>query len=135
MKQIYKLSHGLARKRAEEAVRTAPDGYIVEIKEPNRSLDQNAMIHALLTDVGDMIGWRFAGESINLEDLKTIFMAAYRKATGEEVRLIKGIDGQPIILNWRTRELSKREGANFIDMVDAWLAEHKAEHENETIPQ
>ena len=124
-KQYFIMAHEEARARAMYAVKTAPAGFVVEVKEPTRSIDQNALIHSVLTDAGKLVDWKFNGQKVDLEDLKSIFMAAYRKASGIETRFVMGIDGQPVILNWRTRDLSKRECAEFIDMIYAWMEEYK----------
>lgn len=126
MKRYFVMSHDTARQNAIKAVAEAPEGYIVEVKEPTRNLEQNALIHAVLTDYGNLIGWKFSGQVVSLEDLKSIMMAAFRKVQGQESRFVIGFDGQPVILNWRTRELSKREAAEFIDMVQAYMAEQEA---------
>jgi hypothetical protein len=122
---IFHLAHDTARQRAMDAVRTAPAGWVVRVTEPNRSLEQNALIHAVLTEVGDILKWKFNGQEVDLDDLKSIFMAAYRKASGENVRFVMGIDGQPVILSWRTRDLKKKEAIDFCDSIFAWLEEHK----------
>lgn len=127
MKKTFIMAHDLARRNALQAVQDAPAGYAVTISEPSRSLEQNALIHAELTEVGDAICWKFNGQPVDLDDLKSIFMAAYRKATGSAARFVIGADGQPVILNWRTRDLSKRECSEFVEMVRAWLAEYKAQ--------
>jgi hypothetical protein len=124
-KSYFVLSHEIARRRALECVRDAPEGYVVTVKQPKRSLDQNALIHVLLTNLGKQIGWTFSGQVVDLDDLKSIFMAAYRKATNQNTRFVIGIDGQPVILNWRTRDLSKHESAEFIEFVQAWMAENE----------
>jgi hypothetical protein len=36
---------------AIQAIKDAPYGYVVEIKEPTRKLSQNAKFHAILTDI------------------------------------------------------------------------------------
>lgn len=122
-KQIYRLVHRQARAGAQLAITNAPDGWIVTVSEPTRSLDQNALIHAELTEVGKALGWVFNGQKVDLDDLKTIFMAAFRKATGANVRFVVGLDGQPVIMNWRTRDLSKKDCSDFVEMVRAWRAE------------
>ena len=101
------------------------DGEIVRISDPNRTLAQNALIHAVLTEAGDLIGWKFSGQEIDLDDLKSIFMAAYRKASGVDTRFVIGIDGQPVILNWRTRDMTKKEASEFCEMIYAWMEEFK----------
>lgn len=101
------------------------EGEIVRISDPTRTLAQNALIHAVLTEAGDLIGWKFSGQAVDLDDLKSIFMAAYRKASGVDTRFVMGIDGQPVILNWRTRDMTKRECSEFTEMIYAWMEEFK----------
>ncbi len=108
-----------------EQVMSGQDGEVVRISEPTRTLEQNALIHAVLTEAGDLLGWKFSGQTVDLDDLKSIFMAAYRKASGVETRFVMGIDGQPVILNWRTRDLTKRECSELTEMIYAWMEEFK----------
>jgi len=44
-KRIFRLVHAQARALALESVKTAPEGYIVTIQEPTRTLDQNAALN------------------------------------------------------------------------------------------
>jgi hypothetical protein len=122
MKAVFHLVHDEARRRAVQAAQAAPDGYVVKVSPPNRNLAQNALIHAVLTEAGDALGWVFNGQVVDLDDLKTIFMAAYRKQQGGETRFVIGIDGQPVILSWRTRDLTKAECSDFIESVQAFMA-------------
>lgn len=123
--KTFKLVHAEARSRAMQSVKDAPEGYVVKVQPATRSLDQNALLHSVLTECGDAIGWLFNGQKVDLDDLKTIFMAAYRKTQNQDVRLIVGIDGQPVIMNWRTRDLTKKECSELVDMIQAWLCEIK----------
>lgn len=120
--RIFKLNP-TSRPIAMTALQTAPDGYMVRIGEPTRSLEQNALIHALMTEVGDKLEWKWNGQDVDMDDLKSIFVAAYRKASGKQSRFVLGIDGQPVPLSWRTREFTKKECGEFVDMVQAWMAE------------
>ena len=119
---IYILAHSTARERAAQAVKDAPDGYVVEVREPKRSRDQNDMLHALLTEVGGQIGWKWQGFAIDLDDLKSIFVAAYRKVDGRNARVLPGVEGEPVLMGWRTRDMTKREMGDLITMVQAWQA-------------
>lgn len=123
-KRIYRLVHATARARAASDCATAPDGWIVVVSPQKRSLDQNALIHAELQEVGDALGWKWNGFAVDLDDMKTIFVAAFRKATNEVARVLPGIDGHPVLLGWRTRDFSRREGSDFIDMLRAWRIEN-----------
>lgn len=125
-KRIFNLVHDAARANALDCIAKAPDGYCVTVQEPKRNLAQNAAIHAALTDLGRAIGWKFNGVQVDIEDLKSVFMAAFRKVKGQESRFVIGLDGQPVILNWRTRELSKADAGEFIEMVQAYAAQVQA---------
>ena len=60
MKQRYIMSHELARQRAIDAVRNAPAGYVIEIREPTRTLIR--MPHAICSDEVSRSGWRYQAE-------------------------------------------------------------------------
>lgn len=126
MKRIFTLAHAQARSNALDAVAQAPAGYVVEIREPKRSRDQNDLLHALLTEVGRELGWKWAGFDVDVDDLKSIFVAAYRKTEGKSPKLLPGIDGAPVLMNWRTRDMTKSEMSELIAMIYAWQAERVA---------
>ncbi len=50
-KHIFRLAHDQAHGLALDSVKTAPEGYIVTIQEPTRTLDQNAALHAAISDI------------------------------------------------------------------------------------
>ena len=55
MKRTFFLVHDLARQNAIEAVKSAPDGYCVEVKQRTRSLDQNARMWAMLSELSRQV--------------------------------------------------------------------------------
>lgn len=116
-KRRYVLSHSVARQRALDDVRTAPDGYVVKVEEPLRTLDQNSKMWPMLTDISRQVQWPVDGELqlISEEDWKDIFTAALRK----HQRMAKGIDGGVVMLGGRTSRMRKRE---FIDLIDIMYA-------------
>ena len=70
MKQRFILAHNEARSRALQAIKTAPDGYVVEVKPKTRSLDQNAMLWALLTDLEKQTDWH--GMKLSADEWKDL---------------------------------------------------------------
>lgn len=121
---IFHLVHPTARKLALEALRTAPDGFVVRIGPPTRNLEQNALLHALLQEIADTREW--AGQHLEVEDWKRLLTAAWMRATGRGVRLVPAIDGQGFdALYQRTSHLTVSEMAELIDYVCAWRAEHE----------
>ena len=122
MKQFFILAHELARKNAMQAVLEAPTGYAVEIKPKNRTLDQNAKIHALIQKVSQKVVW--AGKLQEVETWKRLLTAAWLRARGEPVEMLPAIDGYGIDVVFRpTSKLTVEEMSEFIEYVTAWAVE------------
>lgn len=122
---IFRLVHATARQRAQEAVKSAPDGYVVRIAEPSRTLEQNDALHAILTDLSKSRQW--AGMWLTVEEWKRLMVAAWMRATGRNVRLVPALDGHGFdALYQRTSKLGKAEMSELIDFVQAWAAEREA---------
>lgn len=122
---IFRLVHSTARERALEAVKTAPDGFVVDVREPTRNLDQNAALHSLLSEIAVSREW--AGQKLNIEDWKRLLTSAWCRATGRGVKLFPAIDGQGFdALYQRTSTLSKSEMSELIDYIQAWNNEQIA---------
>lgn len=130
MKQKFILAHGIARGRAVDAVRNAPDGFVVEVKEPTRNLDQNALLWALLTEFSRQLVWPVNGQMVMLtpEDWKTILSASFRRETQ---RMTQGVDGGLVMLGMRTSKMSKREFAEFIEFIQSVAADRGVNVERE----
>ena len=117
-RRVFRLVNDAVRARVCEFVRTAPEGYRVEIKEAKRSLDQNDKMWAMLADVSDQVVWY--GQKICSEDWKNIFTASLRKAC-----VVPGIDaGSFVPLGMRTSDMSKSEMSDLIELIYAFGAGH-----------
>ena len=122
MKHYFILSHNTARQFAIEAVKTVPDGYIVEIKPKTRSLEQNAMLHSILQTVASKIQW--ANSYRDAETWKRLLIAAWLRARGETVELLPAIDNHGVDVVFRhTSKLSVEEMSEFLEYVQAWAIE------------
>jgi len=113
------------RKRAIEAIKTAPEGYICQIKEPNRSLEQNAKMWPLLHEISEQVDWY--GEKLNAEQWKDVFTASLKKS-----KVVPNIDGDGfVILGQSTSKLSKGEFSMLIEIIMAFGAEKGVEFAQE----
>jgi hypothetical protein len=118
-KQLFVMSHDLARARAVEAVRNAPAGFTVTIAEPKRNLDQNARMWAMLADISEQVEWY--GKRLTPEDWKHVFSASLRK-----LQVVPNLDGSGFVaLGLSTSRLSKREFADLIEVMFAFGAERE----------
>ena len=122
MSQWFILAHAEARRRAEECVRNAPDGYTVVVKEPTRTLDQNAAQWPILQCFSEQLLWPVNGAMVKLEpeEWKTILTAAYRN---ESVRVAQGLNGGMVLLGMRTSKMSKKEFSDYLEFLNATAVE------------
>lgn len=121
MKQQFILAHDVARSRALQAVKDAPNGYVVEIKEKTRTLEQNALLWALLTDVSCQVDWY--GKKLPPESWKDIFTAALRKN-----EVVPNLDGTGfVVLGQRTSTMTKSEFSELCELILAFGSERSVE--------
>ena len=91
------------RSRAHHWVSQAPDGTRLEFKQPKRSVDQNALMWARLTEIARQVEWY--GQKLSADDWKDIMSASLRKA-----RVVPGLEpGSFVPLGMRTSDMSKEE--------------------------
>lgn len=105
-----------SRDRAIDAIKTAQDGFVVEIKPPTRNLEQNARLWAMLADVARQVEWH--GQYLSAEDWKHIFSASLKQQ-----KAVPGIDGGFVVLGQSTSKMSKREFSDLIEVIHAFAAE------------
>lgn len=117
MRATFVLAHSEARRRAVEAVLSAPDGFSVSVSEPRRNLEQNALLWAMLTDVSEQVEWH--GKRLTPDDWKAVFTAALKK-----FRVVPGIDGGFVALGQSTSAMTKAEFSELIELIGAFGAEH-----------
>lgn len=104
-------------------VATAPEGMVVEVKEPTRNLEQNALLHASLTDIAEKVEW--AGKLRPVETWKRLMTAAWLRAEGEGIELLPAVDGHGVDFVYSpTSSLSKAQMTSLIDYVACFAAEH-----------
>jgi len=107
------------RAKATRWVPQAPAGTRVEFKAPKRSLPQNDLMWAALTDVATQLKWH--GIKLSPDDWKLIFLDALKR----EVRMVPNIDGNGFVnLGRSSSDLSKSEMTDLIDLIHAFGANH-----------
>ena len=118
MSEFFRLVHREARRRAAEACLTAPDGYVVKISPPTRTLDANAAMWAMLADVSQQVDWY--GRKLNPEDWKHVFSASLRK-----LEVVPNLDGTGFVaLGQSTSKMSKSEFSDLLELIAAFGASH-----------
>ena len=122
MKKTFILVHDTARRLAAEEVANAPAGYVVTVGEPTRTLPENALLHALVTQVSKKKEW--AGAKRDAETWKRLLVASWCRVTGSAVEILPALDGAGVdIIPKRTSKLTKKECADLIEFIYAWGSE------------
>ena len=116
-KLIFRLAHQIARQRAIQAVQNAPEGFVVEVKEPNRSLDQNALMWPLLQELSRQVEWY--GQHLTDEEWKDVLSASLKKQ-----KVVPGINGGFVVCGQRTSKMTKAEFSDLIELIYAFGAQH-----------
>lgn len=129
MKRIYRLVHSEARRRAQEDVKTAPDGFVVTVAEPTRNNDQNAKFHAICTDMAKA-GAEWAGKPRTAAQWKVLLVSGHAVATKEQAEIIPGLEGEFVNIRESTALMSVRRGASLIEYALAFMAQQNMETEH-----
>lgn len=94
-----------------------PVGTTVEFRAPRRSLDQNALMWSLLSQISKQVDWY--GQKLSSEDWKDVLTASLRRT-----RVVPGIDaGTFVPLGMRTSQMTKQEIGDLLELIYAFGAE------------
>lgn len=120
-KRTYGLVHAEARRRAAQDCMTAPDGWMVTVTEPTRSLEQNAAQWPILQAFADQLQWPVNGkmEWLTPDEWKDILTAAFDRET---VRVAMGLDGGMVMLGKRTSQMGKAKFSEWLEFLHATAA-------------
>lgn len=124
-RQVFILSHPLARRNAAHACANAPEGYRVEIKPKTRTLAQNDLLWSILTDISRQVQFVVNGALVNVspDEVKDILTAGLKR----ETRMAMGIDGGMVLLGQRTSKMTVRELSELIELAHAFGSERGVE--------
>lgn len=112
-KRIFRLVHDQARRLAAQFCMTAPIGWIVQFSEETRTLDQNAKLWPMLTDISQQVDWY--GQKLTQEEWKDVFSASLKKQ-----KVVPGLDGGFVVCGQRTSKMGKKEFADLIELMYAF---------------
>lgn len=120
-RQTFVLVSPRVRENAISAVRAAPDNYIIKVAPPTRSLDQNAKLWAMLSDVARS---KPEGRNWTPETWKAAFM----HYLGHQVMFAEGLDGAgPFPVGFRSSHLTVRQMGDLITCIAAYGDQHGVE--------
>jgi hypothetical protein len=80
------------------------------VSEPKRSLAQNALMWALLTDLAEQVNWH--GSKLTAENWKDVCTAALKRQD-----VVPGIEGGFVVLGTSTSKMTKLEMNELIEFI------------------
>jgi hypothetical protein len=117
--QTIRLNTAGNRVMAHRWIDIAPNGAVVNIKEANRTSDQNALMWALLSDIARA---KPEGRVLPTEIWKCLFMSA----CGQAVRFEPGLDGEGVVpVGFRSSRLTKAEMSDVIECIIEYGTRHE----------
>jgi len=97
-------------------VDSAPDGHVIEVKPAKRSLEQNRLYWAILTDISEQVVPGKAYEpSVWHEYLRALFLPE---------RVMELPDGSVKMLEPSTAELNLADFSAYVEKVIQWALQH-----------
>ena len=139
MKRTVILTGPLQRKTAMAYLCDAPDGHVMALSPPNRTIAQNSAQWPYLEGFSKQLQWPVNGKMIWMEpeEWKDVLTAAFR---GETVRLAMGLNGGVVMLGQRTSKFEKPEFSEWMEFLKATAADrgvtpvYKSERETAAEP-
>ena len=104
------------REIAHQMVDSAPDGHVIEVKPAKRSLEQNRLYWAILSDISEQVVPGKAQEpSVWHEYLRALFLPE---------RIMELPDGSVKMLEPSTAELNLADFSQYVEKVIQWALQH-----------
>ena len=99
----------------------AHESICIEVREKNRTLEQNAKLHAMLTEVSRKL--EFNGKKLSVDEWKLVFVSAHAIATGKPAEMVIGLEGEVINLRESTAQMSVKRLSSLIEYIHAYCAD------------
>ena len=112
------------RNLAREMVDNAPDGNILEVRPPKRSLDSNRYYWAVLGDISEqVVPGRSYEPSVYHEYFRTLFLPE---------RMVELPDGSLKMLEPSTSELNQSSFSEYVEKVVMWALQNDVRFSDNT---
>lgn len=116
--QTIILSSPARRDGAKRLVELAPHGAVLNIRPPSRTLDQNAKMWALLSEVSRA---KPEGRELTPDVWKSLFL----HALGHSQRFEEALDGRGVVpVGFRSSRLTKEQMSDLIETIHEYAARH-----------
>lgn len=104
------------RQFARDCIELAPADYVCILKQKTRTLEQNALMWSLLTDLAGQVNWH--GQFLSADEWKEVLSASLKKQ-----KVVPGIDSGFVVIGARTSQMTKKEMSDLCELIYAFGAE------------
>jgi hypothetical protein len=108
------------RRMAADAVHKRPDGHVLILQERTRTIQQNALLHSLFTQIAKQA--EFRGRTLTAVQWKTLMVSAHAVATGIGSDMVPGLEGEWVNIRESTAQMGVKRLNSLIEYVLAWCA-------------
>ncbi len=123
-KQTIHLIDRQRKQYAYECILKAPEDHVCTIQKKTRTLDQNAILHAALTDISKQVLWH--GNKLSVDIWKRLCVAAWLREKGEQPMLIPALDGSGVdVIYEKTSRLNVSQCSELVEWCFSFGAEHE----------
>ena len=118
MKRVFVINERNRRHIAEQ-VANMDVGTVVKAGPATRSLEANAAMWAMLTDISKQVVWH--GRKLDADSWKNIFSSSLKKQD-----VVPNLDGTGfVVMGVSTSSMSKREMSDLLELIQAFGAQHE----------
>ena len=110
------------RHHLAEKVANLPEGYDIKAGPRSRSLDQNAMLHAMCGQLSKCL--EFAGAKRTLEQWKILLISGHAIATKHGADMLPGLEGEWVNLRESSASMTVQRLNSLIEYALAYGAQH-----------
>lgn len=101
-----------------KAMLSAGNRMVVTVRPETRSLEQNARMWAMLTEISEQVEWH--GKKLTPQDWKHVFSASLKR-----LDVVPNLDGTGFVaLGMSTSKMTKAEMSDMQTLMEAFGAEH-----------
>lgn len=123
-KAVLILANDEIREKAIRWIRLAETKTRVTFNGPQRTIPQNARLHAMITDIAEQR--RYHGLKLSIKDWKLLFMDALSTELALQVRAVPNLAGTGFVnLGSSTSELEVSKCGDLMEIIAAWGAENE----------
>lgn len=110
------------RRHLAEKVASLPEGFDIKAGPKSRSLDQNALLHAMFGELAKKA--KYMGRKLTAYQWKNLLISGHSIAVGLAPEIVPGIEGEFINLRESSASMTVARMTSLIEYVHAWAAEN-----------